>query len=73
MSSGDPLSPCDFSEAFSPPITPGLTPATSEPSYHATSQLSPSALKPTVEVTPYLHPKYLLEEFVLPWKKVWQG
>ena len=75
MSSGDPLSPCDFSEAFSPPITPGLAPPASEPPSHTLtaplmSPLTPSALKPTVEVTPYLHPKYLLEEFVLPWKKV---
>ena len=73
MSSADPLSPCDFSEAFSPPITPGLAPPfdAAGVSVHPCSPLlSPDPLIPSFEVTPYLHPKYLFADFALPRKKV---
>lgn len=70
MSSADPLSPCDFSEAFSPPITPGLGPTADAGTHPRSPMLSPDPLKPSFEVTPHLHPKYLFADFALPWKKV---
>lgn len=74
VSSGDGFSPADFSEAFSPPITPGL--AAPEGPYAAPYLTSPPHLtsppptpQPSFQVTPFLHPKYLFAEFALPWKK----
>lgn len=60
MSSGDPLSPTDLLEPFSPPTTPAHlhTPTPHTPTLH------------TLQVSPYLHPKHLLQDLVLPWKKV---
>eukprot|EP00731_Ephydatia_muelleri_P000538 Em0001g538a len=68
--SSDPFSPADVSETFSPPITP---------KHHASQDLfciphSPLTMdtprcRLEFEATPYLHPKYLLSSFELPWKK----
>ncbi len=60
MSSGDPLSPTDLFEPFSPP-----TPPVHPPTPHALTQHTPS-----LQVSPYLHPKHLLQDIILPWKKV---
>ena len=77
VSSTDALSPCDLSEALSPPFTPGLATGPDvalTPSHTHSPLISPpptiSSHKPTFIVTPDLHPKYLLADFALPCKKV---
>ena len=76
VSSVDLLSP-EPPDAFSPPLTPSLTLPPS--SFHDLTYPTDSSLisppfstlpKLSFEVTPYLHPKYLLADFALPRKKV---
>ena len=64
-------------DAFSPPLTPSL--ALPPSSFHDLTYPTDSSLisppfstlpKLSFEVTPYLHPKYLLADFALPRKKV---
>ena len=57
----------------SPPLTPSLSTISLPDLSHSTDLASPpwsSLPKLSFEVTPYLHPKYLLADFALPRKKV---
>lgn len=74
VSSNDALSPAEFSEAFSPPITPVASshafPCAS-PLHSPPSLISPP-LTPRVnfEISPHIHPLYLFADFAPPRKKV---
>ena len=75
LSSVDLQSPEPMDAFHSPPLTPSLsTTSLQDLTPSSTNITSPpwgSLSKLSFEVTPYLHPKYLLAGFALPRKKVW--